>query len=290
MDILKLRSKGEEVKKLQRLLNLDGHGLTVDGNFGLGTKSAVLAFQRKHKLAADGVVGPATWAKLAEIEKRPYRITKHDKQTVYVSFKKSDVNEIDILNSKSDFETVRSMYSRLWPKPTLIFNGGLFSMKTGDSGSKFIDEGKKITEGYYSKFGLIVENDGTIRMGYESKNTKEMLGASPTLVANGKPFLDRTGLDNAFLTTQHPRTAFAESSDEYHIIMVHGRKSWLSHIGMSITELTTFCLETLKATNAINLDGGGSCILLGENGQPINQPLENRGIDNAVCVYLKKTF
>jgi len=58
-------SSGEEVKHLQRGLNATlGSGLTVDGRFGAATKSAVVAYQRSRGLAADGVVGPATWGAL----------------------------------------------------------------------------------------------------------------------------------------------------------------------------------------------------------------------------------
>lgn len=278
--------KGKTVEEAQRVLNLDGHGLVVDGDFGKLTRSATIAFQQKHKLKVDGRIGPQTWSKLREIEKRPYRITKFDKMTTVVSFAKQNIKEIDILNSKTNFETVRAMYNRLMPKPTLVFNGGLFDTKTGASGSKFVDEGKKITNGYYSQYGLNIEADGAIKMGYESKSTKDFLGASPTLVINGFIDIDKKGLDINFLNGQHPRTAFAESEKEYHIIVVHGRRFWLHHYGMSCQQLATFCLTKLGAKNAINLDGGGSCMLLDETGSPINMPLENRGIDNAVCVYL----
>ncbi|MDE7199893.1 MAG: LysM peptidoglycan-binding domain-containing protein, partial [Lachnospiraceae bacterium] len=35
--------------------------VTQDGIFGLGTRQAVTAFQRRMGLVADGIVGPATW-------------------------------------------------------------------------------------------------------------------------------------------------------------------------------------------------------------------------------------
>ena len=60
-------AKGEVVVQLQTFLAKDGSNLEVDGIFGSGTASAVRAFQKRHGLAVDGVVGPKTWAKLLEV-------------------------------------------------------------------------------------------------------------------------------------------------------------------------------------------------------------------------------
>jgi len=61
-----LNDRGEEVQKIQaRLSELGFLSKTeVDGVFGAKTKAAVTKFQTEHKLGADGLVGPATRAKL----------------------------------------------------------------------------------------------------------------------------------------------------------------------------------------------------------------------------------
>jgi peptidoglycan hydrolase-like protein with peptidoglycan-binding domain len=55
---------GPAVKTLQTRLNVWGAKLTVDGDFGPATLTAVQAFQTQQKLTVDGVVGPQTWAAL----------------------------------------------------------------------------------------------------------------------------------------------------------------------------------------------------------------------------------
>lgn len=55
--VLKKGSKGEWVKKMQKVL-----GVTADGDFGPNTEKLVKAWQTKNKLPADGIVGPKTLA------------------------------------------------------------------------------------------------------------------------------------------------------------------------------------------------------------------------------------
>ena len=54
-------SKGEKVWQLQeRLQRLGYYQGTVDGEFGPGTREAVLAFQKRNGLAMDGLAGEET--------------------------------------------------------------------------------------------------------------------------------------------------------------------------------------------------------------------------------------
>jgi putative chitinase len=57
--LLKVGSKGNEVKQLQEKL-----GLSADGSFGPGTEKAVKAWQSSNGITADGVVGDGTWSKM----------------------------------------------------------------------------------------------------------------------------------------------------------------------------------------------------------------------------------
>ncbi len=63
--ILRQGSKGNEVKEMQRRLKQWGYyNGSVDGVFGAGTKKAVVAFQKKNGIVADGIVGLATYKAL----------------------------------------------------------------------------------------------------------------------------------------------------------------------------------------------------------------------------------
>ncbi|WP_435596026.1 peptidoglycan-binding domain-containing protein [Streptomyces albogriseolus] len=68
---LKTGSRGTNVLTAQHLLAARGYRLTADGVFGQKTAKAVKDFQRKNRLAADGVIGPNTWTKLTNLTIAP---------------------------------------------------------------------------------------------------------------------------------------------------------------------------------------------------------------------------
>jgi N-acetylmuramidase/Putative peptidoglycan binding domain len=59
LPVLRMGDRGESVRKLQELLKIG-----ADGDFGPGTKEAVIKFQKSKGLHADGVVGKNSWAAL----------------------------------------------------------------------------------------------------------------------------------------------------------------------------------------------------------------------------------
>ncbi len=62
---LMLGDKSARVAELQQRLNRLGKDLEPDGVFGPATHAAIVAFQGRNGLSADGVVAAKTWQTLA---------------------------------------------------------------------------------------------------------------------------------------------------------------------------------------------------------------------------------
>lgn len=68
---LRSGASGADVSELQiRVAGWAGYGVNmgIDGQFGSQTRTAVINFQRAYGLGADGVAGPATFAKIYELQ------------------------------------------------------------------------------------------------------------------------------------------------------------------------------------------------------------------------------
>lgn len=65
MEILKLGSRGNNVKIVQSVLSKIGYNPgAIDGIYGINTQRAVMRFQNDNGLISDGIVGPNTWSLL----------------------------------------------------------------------------------------------------------------------------------------------------------------------------------------------------------------------------------
>lgn len=70
--ILRTGSRGDEVTNLQsRLRDLGYYSAEIDGQFGAGTKEAVMAFQRANGLEPDGIFGDETKKLLYSSDAKP---------------------------------------------------------------------------------------------------------------------------------------------------------------------------------------------------------------------------
>lgn len=94
--LLKVGSKGEDVKDLQKDLNRLGAKIEEDGIYGKGTEEAVQEFQKKYKLDDDGIVGPKTLSKLASVikEKTAKAIPDYPGSLIRLGSKGKDVERI----------------------------------------------------------------------------------------------------------------------------------------------------------------------------------------------------
>ncbi len=123
-----------------------------------------------------------------------------------------------------------------------------------------------------------------------SKKTEDIVAGVPQLIKNSKIAItwqeEKIGKD--FVETRHPRTAVAKLKDgKFLMVTVDGRQAGFS-VGMNLNELAEFLLE-IGATDAMNLDGGGSTTMF-LDGKIINKPSDKEGersVSDAILVRLR---
>ena len=117
-----------------------------------------------------------------------------------------------------------------------------------------------------------------------------MVAGVPQLIKDSK--VDITWQEEkttkSFVETRHPRTAVAKLKDgKFLMITVDGRSE--SSGGISLNDLAAYLLE-LGATDAMNLDGGGSTTMF-LDGKVVNHPSDKEGerkVSDALLVTLRK--
>jgi exopolysaccharide biosynthesis protein len=119
---------------------------------------------------------------------------------------------------------------------------------------------------------------------------EDITNGVPQLIKNGK--IDITWQEEkttkSFVETRHPRTAVAKLKDgKFLMITVDGRSE--SSGGISLPDLAQLLLE-LGATDAMNLDGGGSTTMY-LDGKVVNHPSDKEGerkVSDAILVTLRR--
>ncbi|MDX6405877.1 MAG: hypothetical protein QOH70_3332 [Blastocatellia bacterium] len=120
------------------------------------------------------------------------------------------------------------------------------------------------------------------------KKATSVIGGGPQLIKDGRVAITNAAekILPSFVNDGHPRTAIARlKSGQILLVTVDGRQPGES-IGMSLTMLADLLLE-FGATEAINLDGGGSTTMVIRN-KLVNKPSDATGerpVSDAVLVY-----
>ena len=120
--------------------------------------------------------------------------------------------------------------------------------------------------------------------------TEDITNGVPQLIKDGKIEItwEQEKASKSFYETRHPRTAVAKLKDgKFLMITVDGRSEASGGIGLE--DLAKLLLE-LGATDAMNLDGGGSTTMF-LDGKVVNKPSDKDGerrVSDAILVFPRK--
>lgn len=166
---LELNDRSDQVKEVQSMLNSLGYNISVDGIYGLGTKSTVKTFQNNNGLDVSGVVNDSTYEALKERTTNiEYKIKKGD--TLFDLAKKYDI-------TVSDIKEINDMNSNLIkPEETIIIpktgKGGGRNEKLNKNIIHEIEPGDTLS-GISKKYGTDIE---TIKLANNLRNSNIRIG------------------------------------------------------------------------------------------------------------------
>ena len=121
----------------------------------------------------------------------------------------------------------------------------------------------------------------------------QVIGGFPELLDSGDPLVtDGPGADQSFASLRHPRTAVAYDPEARRlwVVVVDGRQGSYSS-GMTLAEITAV-LSATGAAEALNLDGGGSSVMV-VRGRTMSRPSDDggeRAVRNALAVVSDPAF
>jgi hypothetical protein len=132
-----------------------------------------------------------------------------------------------------------------------------------------------------------------ISVSRERPGSTQVIGGYPELLDEGAPLMNEdSDFDRGFASLRHPRTAVAYDPEARRlwVMVVDGRQGSYSS-GMTLREMTT-ALSATGATEALNLDGGGSSVML-VHGRKMSRPSDEdgeRAVRNALAVVSDPAF
>ncbi len=152
------------------------------------------------------------------------------------------------------------------------------------------------TPGRAPWIGTVVRDDSGLSAGVRVSRSRpggtQVIGGFPELLDAGNPLYDNPDLNQGFASARHPRTAVAYDPEARRlwVLVVDGRQGSYSS-GMTLAEMTA-ALAATDAAEALNLDGGGSSVMV-VHGRIMSRPSDEdgeRAVRNALAVVSDPAF
>ena len=189
-----------------------------------------------------------------------------------------DIEHIEYFYGTNGNESIKSAYARAKEKygraPDLFMNAELFETETRQPASDVVCGGKvhRLTEGYGIAF---VDNVKPVFSYKNNVNAKDYIGAYPVLIRNGKmETSEPSGIGGT-----RGRTAIGVGKGNLYIALIPDGSN-----DATLTELRKAFIN-VGATDAINLDGGGSTQFYSPNGNHFT----GRKVRGFVGIWVKST-
>ena len=203
--------------------------------------------------------------------------------------------KIDNVNQPRMLSVHTIVYTKDW---------GEVSPPTPQYGTQIVVENGKITR--ITNQSVTIPNDGFVIIGPASKlkaiegakkikldinlnpewkDVNHIISGGPYLVKNGEVYVDMTEQKLSAIGGRNPRTAIGYTKDNNLIMLTADGREGAS-IGLTLNELANL-MKNLGCVNAMNLDGGGSTVML-IKGQVVNRPAVQGGIPLSHTLMVRK--
>jgi hypothetical protein len=235
-----------EVKFLQGFLNqFEGAGLSVDGDYGDKTVSAVKAYQKKYGLQVDGSAGQQTLRHMG------FRTAKNQ-NIVLLEIPFAKISKANVLLKNGEGYSCERFAREM--NYDIVFNGAFFQMSTHKVVQLLARKGKVDNWGMGEK-GIAFPNNFDTAFMTSVKNIigkeYDMEGGAPSLIYNYR--LDNEGIKDfknpGTMNSKTRRNCLGLTDNSFVLMFTIGNVTLYDMANEAIYQ---------KLKYAIGLDGGGS--------------------------------
>ena len=218
--LVRLGDRGEEVSTLQTGLQQAGYPVGgVDGIFGSGTENALIRFQTEYGLVADGIAGPASLAKLAEVN-----------GANTPSGTSATTSELNLGDSGEAVTTLQTKLQQLGFFPSNVAISGFYGSITADAVRRF------------------QQANGLGTDGIAGPATQAKLFGNDVVSQDSAPTPITTASATPTIVTSPQLLTFGQTNNA--VVTLQNRLKALGYLPASLTSTGYFGTLTLDAVNA----------------------------------------